>query len=90
MEAGIEVLIGSDKLWKFVTAQIIRNEGVSGLVAIDIKIAWTLQGPTQQGSLCNKNQALVCVLSASGWCESESTSAATSSFLELDFKVPHS
>lgn len=66
-EAGIGLLIGSDQLWKIITGQIMRSEEVPGLVAIDTKIGWTLQGPTQQGSQGNKIQALLCVPRANGW-----------------------
>ena len=40
----IDVLIGSDFYWEFVTGEVVR--GIEGPVAINTMLGWMLSGPT--------------------------------------------
>lgn len=62
---GISLLVGSDQLWKFCTGEVMRCKDVDGLVAINTKLGWTLQGPsTQVGKLLEDSCLMICVLGA--------------------------
>ncbi|XP_077531316.1 uncharacterized protein LOC144143434 [Haemaphysalis longicornis] len=62
-EKGINLLIGSDQLWKFVSGDIIRSTDVQGLVAIKTTLGWTLQGPAKNTSFVDgTSEVMVCVV----------------------------
>lgn len=53
----IDVLIGSDFYWHFVTGNVIRGE--AGLVAIESKFGWILSGTVKAGTTSNTVMAVV-------------------------------
>ena len=53
----IDVLIGSDQYWNFVTGQIKRGD--SGPVGIQTELGWVLSGPTQSESYDSIETSLV-------------------------------
>lgn len=80
---GISLLIGSDQLWKFCTGDVIRCADVDGLVAINTKMGWTLQGPSRQvGRLLWDLSLMICVLQAK--TKETQVEEALQSFWELD------
>ncbi|XP_042143858.1 uncharacterized protein LOC121834182 [Ixodes scapularis] len=77
------LLIGSDQLWKFCTGDVIRCADVDGLVAINTKMGWTLQGPSRQvGRLQWDSSLMICVLQAK--TKETQVEEALQPFWELD------
>ena len=50
----VDVLIGADYYWHFLTGAIKRGE--SGPTALQTKVGWVLSGPVQGGSVLNSTQ----------------------------------
>lgn len=82
---GISLLIGSDQVWKILTGEVVRCKESEGLVAVNTKIGWTLQGPSiPKGILTSASTLMVCVLNTQTLAEDEMTSQLLKAFWELD------
>lgn len=82
---GISLLIGSDQVWKILTGEVVRCKESEGLVAVNTKIGWTLQGPSiPKGILTSASTLMVCVLNTQTLTEDEITYELLKAFWELD------
>ena len=63
--AEVDVLIGADYYWHFLTGGIKRGE--SGPTALQTKVGWALSGPVQGGSALNSMQVISRTLTHYVW-----------------------
>ena len=81
---GIDMLVGSDFYWRFVTGEVLRGE--EGPVAIQTTLGWILSGPVEFPGIQDPAVSLVAThtLNADGIVTNKMLDATLRSFWELE------
>ncbi|XP_064467442.1 uncharacterized protein LOC135378355 [Ornithodoros turicata] len=72
--SGINLLLGADQLWNFVTGRIERCYNNENFVGIETTLGWTFQGPTNSQDVdCVTSSLMTCVQRTDAACDCENS-----------------